>query len=59
MAAAPSLELVTARDETLQLLGYQRHETGMPARLFYLRDKHGRRDCHLHVVTTDSWPTRN
>ena len=30
MAAAEDLARVTADDETLGLLGYQRHETGMP-----------------------------
>jgi GrpB-like predicted nucleotidyltransferase (UPF0157 family) len=59
MAAAADLEQVTAHDATLRLLGYHRHDTGMPARLFYRRDKRGRRDCHLHIVPADSWPTRN
>jgi GrpB-like predicted nucleotidyltransferase (UPF0157 family) len=59
MAAAGSLPGVTEHDEALRTLGYERHETGMPDRLFYRRDRDGRRTHQLHVVTMDSWPTRN
>ncbi len=59
MAATGSLSGVTAQDETLRTLGYERHDTGMPGRLFYRRDRAGRRTHQLHVVTADSWPTRN
>ena len=59
MAAAGSLSGVTEQDPTLRTLGYERHETGMPGRLFYRRDRDGRRTHQLHVVTMDSWPTRN
>jgi GrpB-like predicted nucleotidyltransferase (UPF0157 family) len=31
----------------------------MPNRLFYRRDRDGRRTHHLHVVTAETWPTRN
>lgn len=59
IAAAGSLSRVTEHDETLRRLEYERHETGMPGRLFYRRDRAGRRTHQLHVVTVDSWPTRN
>lgn len=59
MAGATDLDQVTAHDGSLQLLGYQRHDTGMPARLFYRRDKDGKRDCNFHVVPAETWPTRN
>ncbi len=59
MAATGSLSGVTAQDEALRTLGYERHDTGMPGRLFYRRDRAGRRTHQLHVVTADSWPTRN
>ena len=59
MAAAEYLAEVTADDEALRLLGYERHETGMPRRLFYRRNENGRWAYHLHVVPADTWPTRN
>ncbi len=59
MAAAGSLPGVTEQDSTLRTLGYERHETGMPGRLFYRRGRAGRRTHQLHVVTVDSWLTRN
>jgi GrpB-like predicted nucleotidyltransferase (UPF0157 family) len=59
MAATPALSIVVDREPALDALGYQRHETGMPNRLFYLRDGNGRHRHHLHVVPADSWPGRN
>ena len=59
MAAADSLPGVTEHDGALRTIGYERYETGMPGRLFYRRDRNGRRTHQLHVVTVDSWPTRN
>lgn len=59
MAAVPSLGMMAAAEPTLMSLGYQRYETGMPNRLFYFRDAGSRRTHHLHVVTIDTWPTRN
>jgi GrpB-like predicted nucleotidyltransferase (UPF0157 family) len=59
MAAARSLAGVTEHDDTLRTLGYERHETGMPGRLFYRRDRAGRWTHQLHVVLADSWPTGN
>jgi GrpB-like predicted nucleotidyltransferase (UPF0157 family) len=59
LMAAASLAQVTGHDETLGEIGYQRYDTGMSGRLFYFRDQHGRRSCHLHVVPVDTWCTRN
>ncbi len=71
MAATPELAEVLAAEATLRGLGYERHETGMRNRLFYQfpagGDRSGRPETagrqlagrHLHVVTEDSWPTRN
>lgn len=57
MAATAALEPVIAVEEGLRRLGYQRLETGMRERLFYRRD--GEPAYHLHVVTADTWDTRN
>lgn len=59
MAAADSLVQVTSRDGPLGRLGFQRHDTGMPGRLFYRRAENHRRAYHLHVVPAETWPTRN
>jgi GrpB protein len=54
-AAAAIAELRRA----LPALGYRRLVTGMPGRLFYPRDRDGRRAYHLHVVPADTWAARN
>ncbi|MFD7817474.1 GrpB family protein [Streptomyces sp. NPDC059785] len=60
MAAADDLAAVEARDRTLRAaLGYRRHFNGMTDRLLYVRASDGRRTHILHVVTTESRPTRN
>ncbi|WP_116947595.1 GrpB family protein [Jiangella endophytica] len=60
MASVSSLDAVTAREDALVALGYRRLDTGMRGRLFYPRDgDSGRRTHHLHVVTADTWETRN
>jgi GrpB-like predicted nucleotidyltransferase (UPF0157 family) len=59
MAAVADLDQVAGHDEILGELGYRRYDAGMPGRLFYVRDRHGRRAYHLHVVPADSWDTRN
>ena len=59
MAATYDLDEVAAHDGTLGLLGYERHDAGMPGRLFYGRDELGRRAYHLHVVPAQTWSTRN
>ena len=56
MAAVPSLAAV--REDSLVALGYRRGD-GFADRLFYTRDTGGARSHHLHVVTLDTWPTRN
>lgn len=59
MAAVEDLAEVAACDGTLQLLGYQPHDTGMPGRLFYGRDEDGRRAYQLHIVRDATLATRN
>ena len=59
MAAAASLDRVTAAEDALAGLGYHPLDARMPGRLFYYRDEDGQRAYHLHVVTADTWDTRN
>lgn len=59
MAAVADLDGIVRQEATLAALGYQRYETGMPNRLFYRRERDGRATHHLHVVTVETWPTRN
>ncbi|SCK59195.1 GrpB family protein [Streptomyces sp. WMMB 322] len=61
MASVTTLDDVTAgRRAALRRLGYRLQETGMPGRLFYFRSRaDGRRSHHLHIVTADTWDTRN
>ena len=57
MAAVASLDTVdTAAIERLE---YRRYFNGMQDRLLYVREKAQRRTHILHVVTLESWPTRN
>ena len=50
MAAAEEVDLVTRHENVLSELGYERFDNGMSGRLFYQRDRKGRRTHHLHVV---------
>ncbi|WP_345366904.1 GrpB family protein [Actinoallomurus liliacearum] len=59
MAAVTDLEIVERCQETLAELGYHRHFNGMVDRLLYVRAAGGVRSHILHVVTLESWPTRN
>ncbi|GAB3424216.1 GrpB family protein [Flindersiella endophytica] len=60
MASAASLPAMTPHRETLAGLGYVLLEGVMHNRLFYPRDDaSGRRTHHLHVVSADTWETRN
>lgn len=59
MAAVPSLELVQAHQHALAANGFHPHDNGMVDRLLYVRADQGVRSHILHVVTLDSWPTRN
>ncbi|WP_211228393.1 GrpB family protein [Glycomyces tenuis] len=61
MASVARLGDVTAdRSSALDRLGYRPQENGMTGRLFYYRDAvDGQRSHHLHIVTADSWDTRN
>lgn len=68
LAAKPTLDLMSAvrdftlieqREETLAELGYHRQSNGMVDRLLYARATGDVRTHILHVVTVESWPTRN
>jgi GrpB-like predicted nucleotidyltransferase (UPF0157 family) len=59
MAAAARLDVVEKRQNELASHGYHRHSNGMEDRLLYVRSAEQRRTHILHVVTLDSWPTRN
>jgi GrpB-like predicted nucleotidyltransferase (UPF0157 family) len=62
MAATETLDTVLRVEDVLGRLGYHRGETGMRNRLFYARnapEDDTRRTHHLHVVTVDTWDTRN
>jgi GrpB-like predicted nucleotidyltransferase (UPF0157 family) len=59
MLAVPALDDVAARVGALAALGFTAEDNGMPGRLLFVRYGGGRRTHHLHVVTADSWPTRN
>ncbi|MBL7259461.1 GrpB family protein [Paractinoplanes lichenicola] len=54
MAAAPSLDAVRDREAALSALGYDYVDAHMPRRLLYRRPGY-----HLHIVTADTWETRN
>ncbi len=59
MAATGDLVVVRRCEEALAGLGYVRHHNGMTDRLLYVRAPDSVRTHILHVVTLDSWPTRN
>ena len=59
MAAADSLDAVTAVEDALARLGYQRLDVFPAGRLYYFRDEDGPQACHLHVVPTETFATRN
>jgi len=59
MAAVHDLAHAPAHQAALGGLGYQPHDNGMTDRLLYVRAEDGPRSHILHVVTLESWPTRN
>lgn len=59
MAAVEDLDAVEQREDVLSGIGFVRHHNGMVDRLLYVRASGGRRTHILHVVTLESWPTRN
>ncbi|RJQ77084.1 GrpB family protein [Pseudonocardiaceae bacterium YIM PH 21723] len=59
MAATEDLDMVQRHQDILGGLGFDRHRNGMNDRLLYVRTRAGRRTHILHVVTAESWPTRN
>ncbi|MGW3117843.1 GrpB family protein [Streptomyces sp. NPDC001107] len=59
MAAVPALADVGPHEPALAALGFRPHDNGMTDRLLYVRAEVGLRSHILHVVTQDSWLTRN
>lgn len=59
MAAVDRLDLVEEHENELADLGYCRHFNGMADRLLFVRSAEERRTHILHVVTLDTWATRN
>jgi GrpB-like predicted nucleotidyltransferase (UPF0157 family) len=66
LPAKPVIDLMASIDDlddvnnqALGTLGYQRVRSDMPDRLFYRREDYDSTGYHLHVVTAESWPTRN
>ena len=69
LAAKPVIDLMAGTadlgsasvllDDALPALVYQAADNGMPGRLFYLRNRDGRRTHHLHVVPDETLDTRN
>ncbi|MGW2716038.1 GrpB family protein [Streptomyces sp. NPDC001492] len=58
-AAVPALADVRPHEPALATLRFLPHDNGMTDRLLYVRSEAGVRSHILHVVTRDSWPTRN
>ncbi|MGW2516130.1 GrpB family protein [Streptomyces sp. NPDC001617] len=68
LAAKPVIDLiggvrtlaeVDPHEPALAALGFRPHDNGMTDRLLYVRFDAGVRSHILHVVSYDSWPTRN
>jgi GrpB-like predicted nucleotidyltransferase (UPF0157 family) len=60
LAGVDDLSAAAARlDAELPALEFFPQDNGMSGRLFYYRDRDGRRVCHLHVVPEDTLATRN
>ncbi|WP_234311921.1 GrpB family protein [Streptomyces griseus] len=59
MAAVHDLTHARPHRAALARLGFHPHDNGMTDRLLYVRAQDGVRSHILHVVTLESWPTRN
>jgi GrpB-like predicted nucleotidyltransferase (UPF0157 family) len=69
LAAKPVIDLMAGVEDlpaagarlgaALPALSYQAADNGMAGRLFFLRERDGRRTHHLHVVPLDSLELRN
>jgi GrpB-like predicted nucleotidyltransferase (UPF0157 family) len=60
MAGVDDLSAAAARlDAELPALDFLPQDNGMSGRLFYYRDRDGRRVSHLHVVPEETLATRN
>ncbi|MGA4844336.1 GrpB family protein [Streptomyces sp. G45] len=59
MAAVHDLAHAAPHQAALSDLGFHPHDNGMTDRLLYVRAEDRVRSHILHVVTLESWPTRN
>ncbi|MET9911047.1 GrpB family protein [Streptomyces sp. NPDC006476] len=59
MAAVHDLTHAAPHQAALTGLGFHPHDNGMNDRLLYVRADNAVRSHILHVVTLESWPTRN
>ncbi|WP_435846170.1 GrpB family protein [Streptomyces diacarni] len=59
MAAVHDLAHAAPAQVALADLGFRPHDNGMTDRLLYVRAREKVRSHILHVVTLESWPTRN
>ncbi|MEU3382849.1 GrpB family protein [Streptomyces caelestis] len=59
MAAVHDLTHAAPHQAALTGLGFHPHDNGMTDRLLYVRADNAVRSHILHVVTLESWPTRN
>ncbi len=60
MASVNDLESVLAQTDKLARIGYADHHTDMPNRLLFHKHAPERGySVHLHIVTADTWDTRN
>ncbi|WP_202970808.1 GrpB family protein [Saccharothrix sp. ALI-22-I] len=59
MAAVHDLTHARPHQAALAGLGFHPHDNGMTDRLLYVRADSGVRSHVLHVVSLESWPTRN
>lgn len=66
LPAKPVIDLMAALDDldevndgALESLGYRIQPADMPQRLFYRREDYDSTAYQLHVVTIDTWATRN
>jgi len=66
LPAQPVIDLMAALDkldevnvDALRTFGYRAAPTDLPERLWFRREDYDSTAYHLHVVTAESWPTRN
>ncbi|WP_425555879.1 GrpB family protein [Glycomyces endophyticus] len=59
IAAVKDFKLVQPQQHAIAANGFRPHQDGMVDRLHCVRADRGARSPILHVVTSESWPTRN